>query len=1219
MYTVISGREVALEDAFYQGDVLQQPHSTSPRSIILLYREDRFVSGEFVHLHCHSEFSLLDGLGRIYDLVGAAAWQGMPALALTDHGTMFGAIDFYSKAKDAGVKPILGCEVYVSDRPLSERPDPAARNYHLVLLAENEIGYRNLIKLTTRAHLEGFYRKPRVDHRLLEQHAEGLICLSGCASSEVARIILDGNLPAAEEKADWYRSVFQDRYYLEMQFHNLDMQHTINQGVLHISQKLGLPLVATNDVHYVYDRQAYTHEVLLCIQTQTTMSDPKRMRMETQEFYLKSAEQMHALFGQYPNALSNSLVIAERCNLELSFGRPQLPHFETPDGQTSEEYLRSLCEEGLRRRFGNETSEIRGRLEYELDVIFRTGFIDYFLLVYDVIHFARTHGIAVGPGRGSAAGSLVAYVLFLTNIDPIAHGLSFERFLNPERVTMPDMDLDFADDRRDEVIRYVTEKYGRDRVAQIITFGTMGPRAGVRDVGRVMGMSYPDVDRVAKLIPFMCSKVSKAKEEVPELVQLYDGDPSMQRLLDTVEDLEGVARHASTHAAGVVIARDPLIEHVPLYKVPKNDQVTTQYSMATIEKIGLLKMDFLGLRTLTVLQRACDFIHEATGNDVCLDNIPLEDPGIYELLSTGETFGVFQVDGAGFRKLLRDLKPTEFKHIVAAGALYRPGPMEQIPEFVRRKNGLTHVEYIHPALKEVLEETYGIVVYQDQVMRLFSLVAGYSLGEADLVRRAMGKKKPEELAKHHASFLERAAERGTEKAVAQQLWDIVEPFAGYAFNKAHSAAYAMITCQTAYLKAKYPREYMAALLSAEKENAEKISEAMAECRRLGIAILPPDINRSSLDFALEGKGIRFGLSAVKHVGSAAIESILATRAKSGPFASLEDFCSRADWSIVNKRVLESLIRCGALDSLNVERGRLLASLDRVVAFGTQLHRATVAGQASLFGDVEGPRAELQLVVSDPASLEDRLQWELELLGFYVSPHPLTQAEEALRQMQVPQVSSIGADDENRRIRVGGMIQGVRSFSTKDGRPMGSFQLADLQKRLEVLVFSRSYDHLQQRMVDGSVVVVEGKLDAGDGRQRLLADGIYSVDETAERPPLTVPGGDGPRNGRSNGHGGAPSPALTSGPRYRLIIEVRRGQNRVDDSDRVVAVYGLLQQYRGEDEVEIVVRRGSKTTPIPLPNRKVGYCNQLEQKLRQLIGDDALQIISLELSRHSAAS
>jgi DNA polymerase-3 subunit alpha len=1163
---------------------------------------------------------LLDGLGRIDDLLHAAVDAGMPAIALTDHGTMFGAIEFYGKAKELGIKPIVGCEVYVSDAPLEQRPGPGSKNYHLVLLAENEIGYRNLIKLSTEAHLRGFYRKPRVDHQLLEQHSEGLICLSGCASSELSARILDDNLPAAEELADWYRQVFADRYYLELQYHELDFQPKINQGIVHLSSRLGLPLVATNDVHYVWDRQARTHELLLCIQTQTVMSDPKRMRMETNEFYLKSAEQMQALFGEYPGAISNTLAIAERCNLELVFGRPQLPRYDVPGGQTSEEYLRKLCYEGLERRYPAADTAIRQRLDYELSVILATGFVDYFLLVYDVIHFARSQGIAVGPGRGSAAGSIVAYCLFLTNVDPIKHGLSFERFLNPERVTMPDMDLDFADDRRDEVIRYVTEKYGRERVAQIITFGTIGARAGVRDVGRAMSMSFADTDRVAKLIPFMCSKVSKAKEEVPELQQLYEGDGQIRELLDTVEDLEGVARHASTHAAGVVIARDPLMEHVPLYKVPKNDQVVTQYAMASIEKMGLLKMDFLGLRTLTIIERACAFVKQAHGIDLHPDDVPIDDESVYRLLSTGETFGVFQVDGAGMRKLLRELQPTEFNHIVAVNALYRPGPMEHIPEFVARKKGEKMVTYDHPALEEVLAETYGIVVYQDQVMRLVVNVAGYTMGEADLVRRAMGKKKAEELAKHRTDFIRRAGERGTDAKTAEHLFNIIEPFAGYAFNKAHAAAYALITCQTAYLKANYPREYLAGLLSAEKENAEKVAAALTECRRLGISVLPPDINHSDLDFALEGDGIRFGLCAIKNVGSGAIESILATRQEGGPFTSLEDLCGRFDWSAVNKRVLESLARCGALDSLGIERGRLVANLDRLVSFGQQLHRAAAAGQTSLFGDIQEAAPMLQLAMADAASNEDKLAWEQELLGTYVSPHPLMDAEAKFREAQALLVGEVSSEHDAQRLGVGGMIRSPRSFSTKDGRPMGSFQLADMQTTLEVVVFSRSYEQLQSKITDGAIVVVDGKIDGSDGRLRLLADGVWSPEEAKDRPAPTNNGngngkkngnghtnGNGQSNGSSNGNGHAVPPPVLAAPSWRLTIEFRRGADRSADINRIEQIYAALQSHSGVDEVEIVLRQGTRLISIPLPNGRMRWCPELEQQLLALIPSDMYHV------------
>jgi DNA polymerase-3 subunit alpha len=1166
------------------------------------------VRDSYVHLHAHSCFSLLDGLARVDDLVSAAKEAKMPALALTDHGTMFAAIEFFQKAQEAAIKPIVGCEVYVADRPLEERPGPGSSNYHLVLLAENEAGYRNLIRLTTEAHLRGFYRKPRVDHALLEHHAEGLVCLSGCASSELAGRILSDDEAGAEELADWYRQVFPHRYYLELQFHNLEMQKKINDGVLRLRDRLALPVVATNDVHYVWQRQAHAHEVLLCIQTQTTMSDPKRMRMETQDFYLKSPEQMAALFAHVPEALSNTLLVAERCNLSIPFGRAQFPEVDIPEGRSAEEHLRGLCREGMEKRYAVMDERTERRLDYELDIIASAGFVDYFLLVHDVIHFARSHGIAVGPGRGSAAGSLAAYCLFLTNVEPMRNGLSFERFLNLERVSMPDFDLDFADDRRDEVIRYVTDKYGRERVAQIITFGTIGPRAGVRDVGRALGLPPADVDRVAKLVPFMCNRLAKAKDEVLELQQLYEHDASMHELLDTVEDLEGVARHASTHAAGMVIARDPLIEHVPLYKVPRSEQVTTQYAMSSIEQIGLLKMDFLGLRTLTILQRACAFIEQSTGTQLSLDDIPLDDPCIYDLLSAGETFGIFQVDGGGMRRAIQQVKPTEFKHLVALLALYRPGPMDYIEEFGARKNGLREVTYDHPALAEVLEETFGIVVYQEQVMQLAVLVAGYSAGEGDLLRRAMAKKKPAELAKHREQFITRARARGTDPDVAARLFGLIEPFAGYAFNKSHSAAYAVTTCQTAYLKAHYPREYLAGYLSAERDNAEKVGEAMAECRRLGISIRPPDANRSHVDFTLEEGGIRFGLGAIKHVGSAAVESMLAERETAGAFTGLDDFCARVDWGTINKRVVESLARCGALDSLGIERGRIVASLDRIVAFGAQLQRSAAGGQVSLFGEAEAPPAVLQLAVTEPATLEEKLAWEQEYLGIHVTPHPVADAEALIREAGALPVGSITAEHNNAPVAVGGLIRGIRSISTRDGRPMASFTVTDMQQSVEAVAFSRAYEQLSGKLSEGLIGIVTGKLDANDGRVRLLVDRLYTLEEARGQ---RLPSG---RSGRTNGNGGANgSPPGIGKPANgdghadapfpsgrRLTVEVVRGESRLDDASRIEAIYALLLQYPGHDDVEILVRRGRKSQAIPLPYAKIRFCPELESELHKLV-------------------
>ena len=1175
------------------------------------------LPGSFVHLHAHSSYSLLDGLARIDDMLQTAKDAGMPALALTDHGAMFGAIEFYGKARELGIKPIIGCEVYVSGEPLDDKPGPQSKTFHLVLLAENEIGYRNLIQLTTAAHLRGFYRKPRVDHALLEKHNEGLICLSGCASGELARTILEGNLRVAEQLADWHRQVFPGRYYLELQYHDLEVQTTINQGVIHLSRSLDLPLVATNDVHYVRSSQAKAHEVLLCVQTQTTMADPKRMRMETPEFYLKTADQMASLFADYPAALTNTLEIAERCNLALDFGRPQLPHFPAPKGRTSDEHLRALCEEGLVLRYPSADDDVRSRLDYELSVITSTGFVDYFLLVHDVIHFARTHGIPVGPGRGSAAGSIVAYCLFITSVDPIRHGLSFERFLNPDRVSMPDMDLDFADDRRDELIRYVTAKYGRDRVAQIITFGTMGVKAGVRDVGRALGMSYADVDRVAKLIPPTCSTVEKAKEEAPDLQMLYEDDPNITKLMDTVQDLEGVARHASTHAAGVLISRDPLSQHVPLYKVPKSEQISSQYAMGAIEKIGLLKLDFLGLRTLTILQRACNFVKATTGQDIDLEAISLEDPSIYQLLNTGETFGVFQVD-KGMRNHIKNLHPEEFNHIVALISLYRPGPMQYIERFCDRKNGRLPVEYKHPDLEEALRETYGIVVYQEQVMKMLNLLAGYSPGEADLVRRAMAKKKADQLALEKERFLERTVARGLSEQLAGELFSDIEPFAGYAFPKAHAAAYAVLTCQTAYMKANYPREYMCGLLSAEKENAEKVSEAMAECRHMGIAVLPPDVNASQLDFTIQDGKIRFGLCAVKNVGAAAVESIVETRRVGGAFANLEDLCSRLDWTIVSKRVIESLAKCGALDSFGLERGRLVAGVDRIVGVGTQMQRAAAAGQASLFGDVADSPTTLQLpMVAAPATLEEKIMWEEELIGIAVTQHPFVDTIEGLRDFQVLPPVEISDERDGEKLLVGGIMKSLRSFPTKDGRMMARFQLSDLQASLDAVVFNRSYGQVRVRLIEGSVVVASGTISASDGRLQILVDALHTPEEVVSLP---VPSnGNGRRNGHSNGRSGPISgeskeSSVASDEPRRIRIRVLRSEDRAADLDRLEAVYAALQRRHGTDEVEIVVEIAGSDLKLQLPNRYTCFSPELVADLSAVVQISELSVDGAPVGR-----
>jgi DNA polymerase-3 subunit alpha len=1159
-------------------------------------REDSL--SEFVHLHVHSDYSLLDGLGRIPLLVQQAHEQRMPALALTDHGVMFGVVDFYEQAAAAGLKPIIGFEAYVSDRPQHER---GGEIYHLTLLAENEIGYRNLMQLTTKAHLTGFYRKPRVDHELLAQHNEGVICLSGCASSEIARAILDGNLESAQELADWYRTIYSGRFYLELQHHGLDFQKRLNEGLLHLHTTMGIPVVATNDVHYVRREHAVIHEVLLCVQTQTTLTDEKRMRFGSQEFYLKSAEEMESLFGHVPTALSNTLAIAERCNLELNFGRLQLPCPPIPTGLTPEKYLRQLCEAGIHSRYGAEiTDTIRQRLEYELDIIEKTGYVNYFLLVNDFIQFARQRGIGIGV-RGSAGGSIVAYALKITSIDPLAHGLSFERFLNPERVSMPDVDIDIADDRRDEVIRYVTERFGRDHVAQIITFGTFAARAAVRDVGRAQGLPLAHIDHIAKLIPFQAD-LAEALASVPELRSLYNGDPIIRTVIDTARELEGIARHASTHAAGVVISADPLAAHVPLFKLPKSEVVTTQYAMGPLEKLGLLKMDFLGLRTLTVLQRATKLVEQVTGEPIDIESLPLDDPATFDLLARGETFGVFQVDGVGMRRLLRELRPNRFEDIVALIALYRPGPMQFIDEFVRRRNGMAPITYPHPSMESALAETYGIPVYQEQVVRMVVEIAGFSAGKADIVRKAMGKKQPELMAKYRADFVAGAMAKGTAPTVAEQLFDIIQEFSGYGFNKAHSAAYAVVTYHTAYLKAHYPAPYMAAYLSAERENSEKVAEALNECRRLKIPVLPPDVNRSELDFSLEDGAIRYGLGAIKNLGTNAAEGIIAERRERGPFTSIGDFCRRLDQRLVNKRALESLIKCGALDSLG-ERGQLLVNLDRLVAFGARAAREAASGQVSLFADSAQETVDLHLQPCSPADLRQRLAWEKELIGTYLSEHPLERAMDHLHRLGAQPLGEIDNTFEGQVVTVGGSISAVRTFTTRKGEQMAAIQLSDLEASIEVVVYPRVYSHYRELIAPDTVVVIAGMVGVREDHIEVRADSIVSLEAAVRAQPSELKMGGDTAENRQPIPFRRPemSKSLLREP-SKLIIDFVRSADRAGDLRRIVAIYEAILRYPGTDQVVLMVRTGTHAHPLNLPIDTAQVSPALYTELQKIAPD-----------------
>src|SRR5213594_3046637 len=910
---------------------------------------------EFVHLHVHSEYSLLDGAAQLEKLVQRAKDLRFPAIALTDHGNLFGAIDFYLAAQKAGVKPIVGCELYVAPGSRRERGSQDGGYEganHLTVLVRNRAGYRNLVKLVSKAYLEGFYYKPRVDRELLAQHADGLVVLSGCLNSEVSRLLSQGETQKATEVAGWYQEVFgRDYYFMEVQSHGLEQQARVTADTLAIAKAVGAPIVGTNDSHYLEDGHARAHEALLCIQTGTNLGDPTRFRFSTQEFYVKSAEEMARVFAELPEACRNTLAVAERCNLTLDFGTFHLPRYLVPDGHTLDSYLRELSTAGLRRRYGGAPGEaIEARFAHELAVIEKMGFAGYFLVVWDFIHYARQQGIAVGPGRGSSAGSLTAYCLGITNIDPIRYGLLFERFLNPERISMPDIDIDFADDRRDEVIRYVAEKYGRDRVAHIITFGTLGAKAAIRDVGRVLGMPYGDVDRIAKLVPNFPLNITldDAYQKSLPLAEMVRGQANVRELWEIARTLEGCTRHASVHASAVVISDEPLEEHIPLYKDPKRPELITGYAMGPIEKLGLLKMDFLGLRTLTVLTNTVALIKESRGVDVDLDTLPLDDAKTYALLSEAKTFGVFQLESSGMRDALRGLRPERLEDLIAMVSLYRPGPMELIPDFIQRKHGRSRITYEHPAMEKFTRETYGIMVYQEQIMQIASEMGGFTMGEADILRRAMGKKDRELMAKQREKFVNGCRERNTSAAKAERVWELMEKFAGYGFNKSHGAAYGLVAYQTAYFKANYPVEFMAALLTSEMGDTDKIVKYIEECRAMGIQVVPPDVNVSAVQFSVAGDTVRFGLAAIKNVGEAAMQSILKSRSAEGTFKMLEDFCARVDLRLVNRRVVESLIKAGAFDSLGLTRAHLLATTDTALESGQRQQRDRAEGQGSFF-------------------------------------------------------------------------------------------------------------------------------------------------------------------------------------------------------------------------------------------------------------------------------
>ncbi len=1054
----------------------------------------------FTHLHVHTEYSLLDGSGKIRELTARAKELGMDSMAITDHGAMYGVIDFYRAAREAGIKPILGCEVYVAPGSRFDRETVSGedRYYHLVLLAENNTGYGNLMKIVSRGYVDGFYYKPRVDYEVLETYHEGIICLSACLAGEVQKYLERGQYQQGREAALRYQSIFgKGNYYLELQDHGIPAQKTVNQALLRLSRELDIPLVATNDIHYTYADDAAPHDILLCIQTNKKVTDQNRMRYEGGQYYCKSEEEMRALFPYAQEALDNTHKIADRCNVEIEFGVTKLPRFDVPDGYDSWQYLNKLCDEGMKRRYPEDDGTLRKRLEYELDVIHTMGYVDYFLIVWDFIHFARSHDIMVGPGRGSAAGSIVSYCLEITNIDPVRYNLLFERFLNPERVSMPDIDIDFCYERRQEVIDYVVEKYGKDQVVQIVTFGTMAAKGVVRDVGRALDMPYARCDAIAKMIPGdLGMTLEKALKASPDLRNAYNEDSQVKYLIDMSMRLEGLPRHTSMHAAGVVISRTAVDNYVPLSKA-QDGTITTQFTMTTLEELGLLKMDFLGLRTLTVIQNAVRQVEKNQGVSIDIDKIDYNDRQVLESIGTGKDDGVFQLESSGMKAFMKELKPQNLEDIIAGISLYRPGPMDFIPKYLKGKNNQNSVTYDCPQLEPILDSTYGCIVYQEQVMQIVRDLAGYTLGRSDLVRRAMSKKKASVMEKERQNFVYGNDEEGVRGCVrsgidektANHIFDEMTDFASYAFNKSHAACYAVVAYQTAYLKYYYPREFMAALMTSVMDSSTKTSEYILSCRQMGIKILPPDINEGESGFSVSGDSIRYGLSAIKSVGRSVVDAIVAEREASGPFRTMDEFVERMSNKEVNKRTLENFIKSGALDSLPGSRRQKVMVAPEMLDQKNKKKNA-MEGQLSLFDFVaEDEKKNFQVTFPDVEEFkkEELLAFEKETLGIYISGHPMEEHESLWRSCITAVSTDFVVDEETEKARlednskavIGGMITGKVTKITKTNQMMAFITVEDLVGSVEVLIFPRDYEKNREALTEEAKVFVSGRVSVGD--------------------------------------------------------------------------------------------------------------------------------------------
>ncbi len=1155
----------------------------------------------FVHLHTHTEYSLLDGACRINHLVAQAKKHKMPALAITDHGVMYGVIQFYKEAIRKGVKPIIGCEMYVAPQSRFDKSSQRKETpHHLILLVKNNEGYKNLIKLVTLSYLEGFYYKPRIDKEVLREYSSGLIGLSACLKGEIPRSILQNNIKKAKEVAIDFVKIFgEENFYLELQKNGIPEQDVVNENLIKIGQELSIPIVASSDIHYIKKEDARAHEILLCIQTATNLDDPKRLKFATDEFYFNSPEEMNENFSDIPQAIENTVRIAEKCNLEINFRQAQLPEFKVPPEHNISSYLRELCNKGLKERYTNITKELNERLEYELSIIGKMEFDPYFLIVWDFVRYAKEKGIMVGPGRGSAAGSLVAYCLKITNVDPITYGLLFERFLNPERISMPDFDIDFCYERREEVIEYVSKKYGEEKVAQIITFGTMAARAAVRDVGRALNIPYARVDTIAKMIPWEPNiTIEKALKMESRLKDLMKEDETIKKLIEIASSLEGLARHASTHAAGIVLSHKPLTDYVPLQNTAEGE-ICTQYAMAELEDLGLLKMDFLGLRTLTVISNALKIIKHTRGEEVDINQIPLDDNQVYKMLSKGNCVGIFQLESEGMRDLVKRLKPENIEDITALLALYRPGPLGSgmIEDFINRKKGIIKIKYPHPQLEPILKETYGVIVYQEQVMKIASELAGFTLGQADILRKAMGKKQKGVMEKQRELFVKGAQKNSIGKSTAAEIFDLIAYFAGYGFNKSHSVSYAFISYQTAYLKANYSVEYMASLLTSIMGNNDKVALYIKECRNMNIDILPPDINQSLVNFTVVGeKAIRFGLAAVKNVGEKAIKSIIKERKKNSNFTSLFDFCQRVDLRIANKRVIESLIKCGAFDSLGAKRSQLLDILDNFMKSGQEYQKAQKNGQTSIFDLFEevhkekiGDNYQQKLPEIPEFSQNELLAMEKEMLGLYISYHPLNSYKDKLRKITTCTSAELTNLLDKSRVVLGGVINSFKRKSTKNGNLMAFIILEDLEGNVEIIAFPKVYEEYKELIKKDEIVVIEGRLDVAEGKIKLIAEKISLLNKYLENKEYTI----------------KTKKQTDQNLLEELHLEINSYKNK---PDLLIKLKEIFCTYPGKSQIMIHFKEKKKTILHIIDKEfSVNIDDKLIEKIRNILGNDKVWI------------